>query len=79
MRSTCTGTIGSWLASVNDNSEASSVANDAFSEGEQAPAKATASAVYTNWGAYVTSEVNSGAEWMAKMRNMMLYRDALIQ
>ena len=49
-----------------------------FTEGEQAPAKATASSTHLNWGAYVTSTVNSGAEWMAKMRNMLLYRDALI-
>ena len=49
-----------------------------FTEGELAPAKSTASATHSNWGAYVTSEVNSGAEWMAKMRNMMVYRDVLI-
>ena len=49
-----------------------------FTEGEAAKAKSTASATYSNWGAYVTSEVNSGAEWMSKVRNMMLYRDALI-
>ena len=49
-----------------------------FTEGEQAPAKATASSTHLNWGAYVSSAVNSGAEWMAKMRNMFLYRDVLI-
>ena len=49
-----------------------------FTEGEQAPVKATASSTHLNWGAYVTSTVNSGAQWMAKMRNMLLYRDALI-
>ena len=49
-----------------------------FTEGEKAPAKATASSTHLNWGAYVSSAVNSGAQWMAKMRNMYLYRDVLI-
>ena len=49
-----------------------------FTEGEAAKAKSTASATYLNWGEYATLEVNSGAEWMAKMRNMLLYRDVLI-
>ena len=49
-----------------------------FTDGEKAPAIDTASSTHLNWGAYVKSAVNSGAEWTAKMRNMLMYRDVLI-